>query len=286
MPSTGGFQLTAGDVAILTYVYQCRLVTIEHLIVLTGRSRRVVNRRLVKLTDQKYLYRKRSFPFMKYVYTINRAAATELVERGVASKETLDLRVRLHELTELFLRHALMLTDVHVALEVASRGSPIKLVEWREGKELYDSVILLEDGERKKYPVRPDAFFTLQDTRRPGGKNMADFFLEVDRSTTTSKRFQRKMKGYWGYFKEGLHEKKYGIRSARVITITLTEARAVNLCEAVREVIPREEGRFYYFAPVKWFSVSSPEQVFGEIFMTPRDYETGKRYSLIPPLAK
>jgi hypothetical protein len=210
-----------------------------------------------------------------------------LVEQGVASKEDIDLQARrLREIKELFLKHALMLTDIHVCLELGARVSPIKLIEWREGKELYDSAMVYEEGERKKSPVRPDAFLTLEDTRRPEGKNQAYFLLEADRSTVTNKRFQRKIKAYAAYFEQELHTERYGIKSARVVTVTLTEARALNLCKAAREVVAEGDQKFYYFAPVEHFSFEEPEQVFDDIFMTPRDFEADKRYSFIPPLAR
>lgn len=283
------FRLTDGDIEILTYIYQLRLARNDHLIALTGRIQRRLNTRLEKLTREKYLKRRRNSIHERYIYALNKKAAPLLVERGVAPKEIIDLRVRLGELKELFLKHALMVSDIHATLILASRCSPIKLVDWREGKtDVYDSVTVYEDGKRVKYPVRPDAFFTLQDTRRPKGENLSDFFLEADRSTTTNKRFQRKIKGYWQYYEQGLHTKKYGIGTFRVITMTLTEARAVNLCAASREVLPTsaDEQKSYYFASVKHFSFDAPEHIHDNIFIAPRDFETDGRYSLIPPLAK
>ena len=279
-----GFWLTEGDVEIFTYIYQLRFATNDHLIPLTGRSQRKLNGRLEKLTREKYLYRRRGSLSERYIYTLNKKAAPILVERGVAPKEIIDSRVRLGELKELFLKHALMLADILTMLMLASRNSPIKLIDWREGKtDVYDSVTVFEKGERVKYPVRPDAFLTLQDTRRPEGKNKSNFFLEADRSTTTSKRFQRKIKGYEHYHRQGLHTKKYGIQGFQVVTLTLTESRAVNLCAAVGEVLPKGERRYYLFAPVKYFTFENSEYIFDDIFMTPHDE---KRYYLIPPLAK
>ena len=288
MPSRSlkrGFQLTEGDVEILTHVYQLRLSTIDHLVALTGRPRFALNRRLLKLTENKYLYCKRR-RFDKYIYTINRAAGSILVERGVASLEVVNLRVRLHELTDLFLSHALMLTDIHVVLKLVSRESPIELVEWREGKGLYESVTVHEAGEWVKLPVRPDAFFTLQDTSRPEERDPMGFFLEADRSTTTNKRFQKKIKGYSAYFEQGRYTEKYGFKGARVVTVTLTEARAVNLCVASREVLPSKDAKFYYFASTKHFSFENPAQILDAIFISPKDFDTDMRYSLTPPLAK
>jgi len=170
-----GFRLVEGDVEILTYIYQLRFATNDHLMALTGRVQLKLNGRLTKLTQNKYLCRRRNSIYDRYIYTLNKRAAPILVERGVASKEVIDLRVRLGELKELFLKHALMLSDIHTTLLLASRNSPIKLIDWREGKtDVYDSVTVFENGQRVKYPVRPDAFFTLKDTRREEGKNLSN----------------------------------------------------------------------------------------------------------------
>jgi len=279
-----GFRLVEGDVEILTYIYQLRFATNDHLMALTGRIQRRLNYRLEKLTQNKYLYRRRNSNYDKYIYTLNKKAAPLLVEHGVATPEILKLRVRLGELKELFLNHALMLSDIHTTLLLASRNGPIKLIDWREGKtDVYDSVTVFENGQRVKYPVRPDAFFTLKDTRREEGKNLSNFFLEADRSTTTNKRFQRKIKGFDYYDQQGKHTKKYGIQGFQVVTLTLTEARAINLCNAAGEVLEKGEKRYYLFASKKHFSFENPERIFDNFFITPRD-ERG--YYLIPPLAK
>ncbi len=286
--SKSGLRLTSGDVEILTWVYQLRLSTIEHLVALTGRERTRVNRRLVRMLERKYLYRRRSSVYDKYVYTLNKQAIPILMEQGVTPTETFSVEVkRLREFKDLFLKHALMLTDIHTTLELASRHSPIKLIDWREGKtRVWDTVWVYEKGERKKKPVRPDAFLTLEDTRRPEGQNRRHIFLEADRSTTNNERFQKKIKAYHAYIDQGLHTKKYGIKSPRVVTITRTEARAVNLCAASREVLPSKDAQFYYYASTKHFSLENPVQILDAIFISPKDFDTDMRYSLMPPLAK
>lgn len=288
MPTKTGFQLTKRDIEILQHVYDFHLVHFEHLRALTGRSERTLYRRLQKLTDSKYLYRKRHMierhlplAYQKFVYTLNRGAVPVLVEQGIGTPEDVDLlQRRLREIKELFLKHALFLTDVHVVLELISRIRPIKLMRWHEGKELYDSVSVTEDGKQVKLPVRPDAFFTLDDNGR-----LRHFFLEVDRGTTTTKRFQRKIKAYSAYFQNGLQEKKYGIRQARIVTLTVSEARAKNLAKAATEILTKGEGKFYYFAPANHFSLERPLDALGEIFMAPYVYVLDARFSLLPPLS-
>ena len=81
--------------------------------------------------------------------------------------------------------------------------------------------------------------------------------------------------------------KKYNVsaKGFRVITITESEKRAKNLCEASKKVLPKGSGSFYYFTPISNLSDDEPTSIFRSIFIAPPDYETEKRYSLIPPLA-
>ncbi len=272
------FQLTKGDVEIITHAYKHRLITIDHISALTGREPKRINERLYRLSERKYLYRRQP-PLAKYIYTVDRASVPILTERGVAPNEELNLQVRnLREMSELFLKHALMLTDIRVALVLASRDNPVRLQSWKEGKKLNDRVIFREDGKEQKVPVRPDAFVCLKDVRQPD-KPMY-YALEADRSTTTHARFKRKIKGYAHYFKQGLHEKRYGIKGFRVLTITLTHARAKNLCHASSEALPKDMRKLCYFTDISSFL----KQPFGQTLINTRDYNKGIMYSLTPPL--
>ena len=76
----------------------------------------------------------------------------------------------------------------------------------------------------KKYAVIPDGFFGLED---PKGKFY--FFLEADRSTMSNRRFLNKMKAYWNWWKQKGHQKKFGIKNFRVLTLTISKERAEEL---------------------------------------------------------
>ena len=176
----------------------------------------------------------------------------------------------------------MMIVDVHSALTIATRANHIKLVAWKEGQELFDRVSVREHGRVSQLPVRPDGFFTLEDTTRPAGKNRVHFMMEADRSTTTHERFLKKVKAYWHYFQQGLHTKKYGIATFRVVTFTLTDERAANLCAAVDTLLPAQARKFYLFTSRPQFSLNNSLSILEEIFITPRDHEA-RRYPLIQP---
>lgn len=270
MPTLNGFQLIDKDIEILRYVYSYRLLQIDHLIILTERPHKRLHRRLLKLIEHKYLARI-ILPNEKHIYVLGVAGVHVLVEQGIAPKELADFRLRHRELKPLFLRHTLMVVEVHVALELASRASPIKLVAWKQGQELFDYVRVEDKGEDQRLPVRPDGFFTLEDTTRPPGENRVHFMLEADRSTTTHERFLKKVQAYWHYFHQGLHTKKYGIRTFRVATVTMTDARATNLCAAAETILLTQARKFYMFTSHTQFSLNDPLTILEKIFITPRD---------------
>jgi len=274
MTEQSGFQLATGDIEILRFLYDYRFLHIGHLIALTGRRHQMIHRRLLKLVDRRFIARITP-PAHKHIYTLGRAAGSVLVEHGIAPLELIDARLRHHELKELFLKHTLMIVDLHVGLARATCDSHARLVLWKQGQDLYDRVTFKEAGRNVRLPVRPDAFFTLEDVTRDPGKNRLHFMLEADRSTTTHERFLKKIKAYWQYFIQELHTKKYSIKSFRVVTVALTKERALNLREAAEHILPQAARKYYLFAAIHEF-LNSP---LGDIWSTPHD---AQRCSFMP----
>jgi hypothetical protein len=203
-----------------------------------------------------------------------------LVEQGVASVELATERLRSYELKELFLKHEMMVVDIHTMLAAATPGT-VELVAWKEGWRLRDNVDLVERGVRRRLPVYPDAFFTLENQEPSAGQNAVSYFLEADRSTTTHARFAEKVRAYWQYLQQGLHTKKYGIRSFRVVTITITAERARNLCALAGSVLPPQARRYFLFGSIENFSLAELSGILGPNFITPRGPSGAEQVALI-----
>lgn len=277
-----GFALVDGDIEILTLVYELRFARTDNLILLAGRSYKKINGRLSKLVEHGYL-RCTKLPLQKYIYSLGTAALPVLVEQGTAPLELIDQRIRTHELKELFLKHEMMIVDVHTMLRAAGTGA-ITVVAWREGKDLYDTVEVPDGRMRRALPVRPDAFFTLEDADRPPEQNRISFFLEADRSTTSHARFEEKLVAYWHYLGQELHTKKYGIRTFRVLTVAITPERARNLCALAAKTLPSQAYKFFLFgsAGKRSFSLDSPAAILDAVFLTPRDPSGRETVPLVP----
>jgi hypothetical protein len=275
------FCLTNGDIALLKLIYEYRFVRIDNLVVLAGRSYKKIHGRLFKLAANGYVKRIR-LPLQKHIYGLGAKALPVLVEQGTASVELVVQRLRSHELKELFLKHELMVADIHTMLAAAATDE-IKLVAWKEGIDLYDRV---EIPDRRFFPrilpIRPDALFTLVDGTRPADQSRLNFFLEADRSTTTHARFEEKLVAYWHYLRQALHTKKFGIRSFRVLTIALTPERARNLCALAGETLPAPAHRYFLFGSLESFSLAAPARILGPVLATPRGTPHGSLVPLVP----
>jgi len=283
-PSPAGLVLNSGDIAIFKLIYEHRFLRREHLSALTGRPAKRLHRRLFKLITAGYLSAIR-LPQQKHIYSLGKASVPVLVEQGIAPDDLLAQRTRVHELKELFLRHEMMIVDIHVILTLASRTSDLRLVAWQEGRALYDSVNVSERDGLRRLPIRPDAYFTIEDTRRPAGANRAHFFLEADRSTATQTRFTDKIRAYWHYLEQGLHTSKFGIKTFRALTVTVTDERAQNLCQLAAALLPERARKYFLFSSLKTFSLENPAPIFGTTYLSARNPEPGARFPLVPPPA-
>ena len=278
--SSVGFALTRDDIEILALTHEHRFLRRNQLSTLTGRHAKRLHRRLLKLESNGYLTTVR-MPLQPYIYGLGRAGIEVLVEQGRATAEVLEKRLRIHELTELFLKHELMIVDIHVRLSLSSRDGDVSLVQWKEGRVLHDSVVAADDKGTNRLPVRPDAFFTLLDSRRPDGANRANYALEADRSTTTHARFQEKIRAYWAYIEQGRHQKKLGVKKFRILTVTLTDARAENLSKLATSTLPERARKYFLFVPLDRLMESS-EPVGEDLCYCPRS-GCERLHALIPP---
>jgi hypothetical protein len=279
-PKPAGFILTKGNLEMLRLVWQHRFLRREHLAALTGRCEKKLHERLLQLSQRGFL-KTIKFPQQKHIYAIGREGLSSLVGEGIAPAGFLDNRLRTHELTQYYLEHEMLIVDVHVALTRASNDGPIQLVDWTEGKDNYDSVVV--NGNR--IPVSPDAVFTLRDARRPPEASRACFFLEADLSTENHRYFQNKIVGAANYFNQGLHVGKFNVKAFRVLTVTRTRARARNLCRLAQSLLPQGARKLFFFTSLEDLPFENPAAIFDPICFSPRDQDESRRPLLPPPAA-
>lgn len=270
------------DLEILKTVWDYRYLQSHHIIALIKGTRRKLYERLRKLYHHHYLDRL-FFPLQLYsggsektIHVLDKRGADLLVEKLGISREKIRWSNSIKSVEERNLRHSLMIANFRVILTLAVRNNPdLELLLWKQGNELRDSVSEVdENGVNVRYPVVPDAYFGVKDTRKPEGRQVAYYFLEADRSTMTNDRYLKKMRGYWIYWREKKYKEKYKIHSFRVLTLTMTEKREDNLVRTTKKADDNKKGSLLFlFTHEGLISIEKPESVLDPIWRTPVDGE-------------
>lgn len=274
--------LTEGNLVLLRLIHTYRLLRISDLELLTRRKYSKLHRKLKALVENRYLNRIRR-PLQQDIYYITQAGLAALLEEGLISDEEAERRVREGEIkSDEFLNHEMMLSSLHIMLEHATTNSPIRLMSWKEGKEIHFSFPVTTNGQEQEMRIEPDAFFTLQDTRRPEGQNTRHFALEADRSTMPkqqkpgSRRMSDKFQKY-EHSIDGSHIfKKYDVKKIRVLTITRTRLRRDSLADTAGTLISETYRKYFLFGSLEDLSFENPANIFSPVFLQPGDTKASR----------
>lgn len=256
-------QLADRDREIIRLVQRHRFLRSSHIVALTGGSPQQLSRRLKLLYHHGYLERPRAQ--LEYyhragsrhiVYGLGNKGGTLLKrELGVAFRPV-SWEEKNRAVGRMFLEHALLVSDVMVALELACRASGrIRL--------LYDDQLALHSELQPfqwkvktrgglKLGVVPDRVFALEYPDRNSQSQRVYFFLEADRGTMPVMRrtfsqtsFYRKLLAYEATWTQNLLRTHFGIRRFRVLTVTTCAARVKSLVEACSR-LERGHGLFLF----------------------------------------
>ncbi len=150
----------------------------------------------------------------------------------------------------IFFEHALLVSDVMVALALACRKiAGVRLLT-------NDDLSLLDGVDRPRQfrwrvqvnghlnlGIVPDRVFALDVSDGDGNTERAFFFLEVDRGTMPVVRknlsqssFYRKLLAYQATWTSGLHRSQFGFHRFRVLTVTTSAARVNSLVDACSQL--------------------------------------------------
>lgn len=248
MPAKNGFDLTSGDVELLHYVHQLRLATLDHLVPLSRRPEKALRARVLKLTKRRYMALVSRF-LQKNVLVLAHESKPVLIEAGFAPESIALRRIRDDELKPTTIQHLLFVSDILTKLLLQEREGRIKIVDSQhDGPALWDYATGPDrNGDEKKFPVRPDLKLVLKDTSRPEGRNVADFFVEADRSTMSLDRMEQKIRGYLAYHRQQRYAEKYpSMKMFQVLTVTETASHARYLETHLAPILPTGPARRAY----------------------------------------
>jgi hypothetical protein len=258
------FRLTDDDVEIVRQVAQHRLLRSTHIAALVGRSLDRTNDRLLRLFHAGYLDRPRAqldrfptFGTAPMVYALADRGARLLCERNGLCCGTGEWNRKNREAGRPFIEHQIEIVNFQVALErgVAQRGdvrliSPEKMIAAsREPASRAPFALrakLTHRGVVHEFSVVPDVVFGLQ----LAGGSRRNFMVEIDRGTMPISRsrfdqtcFEKKMRGYLAAHAAKQHERQFGWKNFRVLTITTGQGRMQSMKDALEGLrVPRGSG--------------------------------------------
>ena len=248
-------QLTERDHEIIRLVNRHRFLRSHQIIALVGGSSQQLSRRLQRLFHHGYLERPRAQ--LQYY----ERSGSQTIAYGLGNKSSSLLQInpatwgeKNRAIGRMYLEHALLVSDVMVALELACRQQGVRLLhedqlglavkpplQWR---------VKIRDGA--KLGVIPDRVLALEYPDQDGQVQRVYYFLEADRGTMPVVRqklsqtsFYRKLLAYEATWTNKVHQRHLGIPRFRVLTVTTSTARVKSLLAACAK-LKRGHGLFLF----------------------------------------
>jgi len=240
------FHLTERDREILRLVYRHRFLRSSHICSLTSGSTQQVLRRLKLLYHHGYLSRPRA-----QIDYYHHGGTGEMVY-CLGSHGALLLKMEFGEMfrsipwdeddnsdRRVFLKHALLVSDIMVSIELACRQHGIRLLTEQDLAKNNQPFRWKMNVQGQKFSVAPDRVFALESTGADGSIQRSYFFLEADRGTmpvirktVSQSSFFRKLLSYEATWSQAIHEKCFGFSRFRVLTVTNSAVRVKSLVDA------------------------------------------------------
>ncbi|MDE2103400.1 MAG: replication-relaxation family protein [Patescibacteria group bacterium] len=250
--------MTDRDCEIIRLVHRHRFLRSHHIAALLGGSEQQIVRRLQLLFHHGYLERPRA-QLQYFERGGSRPIAYGLGNKGGAwlRKEGFAVHAgawgeKNHAVGRVYFEHALLVSEIMVALELACRRRGIRLI-YEDELKLKQPVrwqVKIQGG--MKLGVVPDRVFALEYTDHSGQLQRQHFFLEADRGTMPVVRknlvqtsFFRKLLAYEATWTNKVHQRHLGIQQFRVLTVTTIPDRVQTMLEACSQ-LKRGHGLFLF----------------------------------------
>jgi len=247
-------QLTARDVRILSAASDMRFLTREQVqeLLFSPSTASYCKRRLALLYHNAYLDRiyvpaLNSFGSTKAIYTLATKGASVVARDRKIDERELDWRARHNDRELYFMRHTLAINDFRIAVTLAAqeRGLAVSWTDERalKRREMKDYV---DDPKHqgRQLVVVPDGYFTVEQ-----GRHKSAFAVEIDRATVEEKPFKEKVRAYGEWKVTGTYERRYAIKSLRVLWVIADVTRDSTRLERIKRWTEAEGGRsLFWFA--------------------------------------
>ena len=250
------FRFTDGDLEIVSLLARHRFLRSTHIAALVGRSVDRVNDRLLRLFHAGYVDRPRAqldyYPTSgsaPFIYALADQGARLLAEHDTANSFDAEWSRNNRKAGRPFIEHQIEIMDFYVSLQLAVRSRPDlslihadDLAAQRPVQALDRNtpfalrVQLSQNGIAHDIGAVPDLVFGV----RYSDRSRRCFLVEIDRGTMPVTRgdirqtsFERKMRAYLAAHTARLHERYFGWKTFRVLTVTTDDLRLRAMQEAL-----------------------------------------------------
>lgn len=164
------------------------------------------------------------------------------------------------------LDHDLFLNDLAVVLQLLDAEGRIKLLRWETSRDaLADAVHVVRGKRTERVALVADGLAVIATPTGP-----TSLLAEIDMGTVSLSRMATKYAGYAAWWRAKGPERRFGLRSLRVLTIAKHEARMARLRAAAAEAGGSEAQGLFWFATADVLDADAPEKLLGPRFWTAR----------------
>ena len=199
------------------------------------------NTRLRKLWEHEYLDRHYLRPLVFHgsseaIYSLGRRGVDMVTESlGADRAEVKENREKDRRLRPFFVEHVLAVNDFRIGFESAVEKHPdLELERWINERAIQDEYKTRKDGRVIRRRIRQDGY-----GRYWYKGKLYSFFLELDRSTETNVKFGSKVRHYLDYDASGRYSQLYGVKFFKVLVVTTTTRRLMNLKKVTEGITDR-----------------------------------------------
>lgn len=162
------------------------------------------------------------------------------------------------------LDHELVKNDLAVVLQLLDAKGAIDLLRWETARDaLADAVHLVRGARGERVALVADALVVVATPTGPTA-----LLVEIDMGTVSATRMSRKYEGYAAWWRGGGPERRFGVRSLRVVTIANHAARAARLGAAAGDAVGSDAHGLFWFAAADVLDPEAPERLLAPRFTT------------------
>jgi hypothetical protein len=277
------FRLTDDDVEIVRQLARHRFLRSTHVAALVDRSLDRTNDRLMRLFHAGYVDRPRAqldyYPTSgsaPILYALADRGARLLIERDGTAFSNVEWSRKNREAGRPFIEHQIEIVDFQVSLQRAVRNHPgVRVIPPTEIKATSRQPMqasrapfalrakLAHRGMVREVGVVPDVVFGI---KLPDASRRY-FMVEIDRGTMPITRsdfeqtsVERKMRAYLAVHAAKQHERQFGWKNFRVLTVTTDPNRIDTMMMALRQIrVPHSSGpSLFLFSTLDDLSTDDP----------------------------